>query len=177
VPHLPHLFTDPDQSVPGVIENLVIPGAERWQRITLIAGDNMVPDTLLAAMEPLDFPILQDVEISGASLAGPSLPKYALRHSAPLLRRCRFRDVPFVPSLPSNLAVLDCVFAEFGLMQFDLEPWLELLPHVAHSLEHLRFGPPPASNLQHIQDSSRKSQILTDHAFLCDHGTYSRLTS
>jgi hypothetical protein len=141
-------FTDPEQSVPGVIEDLIIPGAERWQRITLIAGNNMVPDALLAAMEPLDFPILQDVEISGASVAGPSSPKSALCHSAPLLRRCRFRDVPFPPSLPSNLVVLDCVFTEFGLTQFDLERWLELLPHVAHSLEHLRFGLPPASKLQ-----------------------------
>ena len=164
-------FTDPEQSVPGVIEDLIIPGAQRWQRITLIAGDKMVPGALLAAMEPLDFPILQDLEISCTSLMEPSSPKSALCHTAPLLRRCRFRNVPSLPLLPSNLVVLDCVFMEFGLTQFDLEPLLEFLPHVAHSLEHLRFGPPPASKLQFTPRTSKiplenLKSLLIMHSFV-----------
>ena len=171
-------FTEPDHfhtDVPGVIENLIIPGVERWQRITLIAGSKTVPDALLAAIAPLDFPILQDIEISCVPFAEPFSPKPALCHNAPLLRRCRFRDIPSLPPFPSNLAVLDCVFLAFGSKEFDLNPLLEFLPHVAHSLEHLRFGPPPTSEVRFTPRTSKivlenlKSLLITDSHVIMDH--------
>ena len=171
-------FTEPGQSytdVPGVIEDIIIPGAERWQRITLIAGNIVIPDALLVAMEPLDLPLLQDVEISCVPLLQPFSPKRTLCRTAPLLRRCRFRDIPSLPPLPSNLVVLDCVFLAFGSAEFDLDPLLEFLPHVAHSLEHLRFGPPPTSKVKFTPRTPRiplenlKSLLITDSHIIMNH--------
>ena len=134
---LEHPRTDPR----AVIESLIIPGAERWQRITLISENDSSPVALFATMASLDFTVLRDIEIS--YLTGNLRPaKVSLCHNAPLLRRCRLRRVPFFPSLPSNLVVLDCVYSMLGRERFDLDPLLEFLPHVSHSLEHLRFGPP-----------------------------------
>jgi len=134
--------------VPAVVQNIIIPGAKRWQRITLFAGNRKVPDSLLAAMESLNFPILQDLEISCKPFLDSYSPKSTLRPTAPLLRRCRLRDISSLPP-PSNLVVLDYVFLESGWLSdsFNLDPLLEFLPHVAHSLEHLRCGPPPISRV------------------------------
>ena len=172
-------FTGPGlfhNGVPGVIENLIIPAAERWQRITLIAGNKTVPDALLAAMEPLDFPVLRDIEVSCVPFAGPFSPTSTLCRSAPLLRRCRFHSVASLPPLPSNLVVLDCVFLSLGgSTEFDLDPFLEFLPHVAHSLEHLRFGPPPTSvvhstpRISKIPLENLKSLLITDSHVVVDH--------
>jgi hypothetical protein len=167
-------FSDPDQSyanIQGVIRNLIIPGAERWQRITLLAGDKAAADALLIAMESLDFPILQDIEIS--CTAGASNPTFC--RNAPLLRRCRFRSALSLPPLPSNLVVLDYISSPLELTEFDLDPLLELLPHVAHSLEHLRFGPPPASKVRFTPRTSRiplehlKSLLIKDSHVIMDH--------
>jgi len=170
-------FSDPDQpyaNIQGVIHDLIIPGGERWQRITLLAGNNAAADALLTAMESLDFPILQDVEISCVLVElSPSNPTFC--HSAPLLRRCRFRSVPSLPPLPSNLVVLDCIFSALELTEFDLDPLLEFLPHVAHSLEHLRFGPPPVSKVRFTPRTSRiplehlKSLLIKDSHVIMDH--------
>ena len=171
-------FTEPEQfhtDVPGVLGDVLIPGAERWQRITLIAGSKLIPDALLTAMEPLDFPLLQDVEISCVPFVQPFSPKPTLCHSAPLLRRCRFRDIPSLPPLPSNLVVLDCVFLTFESAEFDLDPLLKFLPHVAHSLENLRFGPPPTSKVKFTPRTSKiplenlKSLLITDSHVIMDH--------
>ena len=146
--------------VPAIVENVIIPGAERWQRITLFAGDKRVTEAMLAAMEPLNFPILQDLEITCKPFLGSDLPKSALPPSVPLLRRCRLRSVPSLPP-PSNLVVLDYVFLEsLWPAEFCLDPLLEFLPHVAHSLEHLRFGPPPISN---VRFTPRTTKIPLDN--------------
>ena len=172
-------FTESEQlhtDVPGVIKDLIIPEAERWQRITLIAGNKLIPDTLFTAMEPLDFPILQDIEVSCVPFMQPPSPKHTLCRSAPLLRRCRFRDVPSLPPLPSNLVVLDCVFSAFEeSAEFDLDPLLEFLPHVAHSLEHLRFGLSPTSEVKFTAHTPRiplenlKSLLITDSHVIMNH--------
>jgi len=150
-------FTEEEKfrtDVPAIVKNIIIPGARRWQRITLFAGNKKVPDDFLAAIEPLNFPILQDLEISCKPFLDSYSPKSALRISAPLLSRCRLRDIPSLPP-PSNLVVLDYITLESELMtEFSLDPLLEFLPHIAHSLEHLRFGLPPFSNVRfHHQDS------------------------
>ena len=170
-------FSDPDPpyaDVQRVINDLIIPQAARWQRITLLAGNNVAAEALLTAMESLDFPILQDVEISCVLMElSPSNPTFC--RSAPLLHRCRFRSVPSLPPLPSNLAVLDCIFSTSGLTEFDLDPLLEFLPHVAHSLEHLRFGPPSASKVRFTLRTSRiplehlKSLLIKDSYVIMDH--------
>lgn len=175
-------FTDPTD-VLAVIGGVIIPGAERWQRITLIAGSKIAPDALLAAMEPLDFPILQDVEISSCGpFVEPFSPKSTLCRNAPLLRRCRFRDTYSLPPLPSNLVVLDYVFSAHGSTEFDLDPLLAFLPHVAHSLEHLRFEPPPTSKVKFTPHTPKipldglKSLIATDSHVIMNHVLTPNLT-
>ena len=154
-----------------VIDDLIIPYANRWQRITLIASGEEVADALVAAMGPLDFEILQDLEISRLS---PRASGLTLCRSAPLLRRCRLSHVPSLPPLPLNLVVLDCEFTIPGSEPFNLDPWLEFLPHVAHSLEHLRFGP-PASDVSVTPRESRvtlpnlKSLLVRDSHCIMDH--------
>lgn len=170
-------FSKPEQypnNTRGVINDLIIAGAERWQRITLISGSYSVPDTFVTAMGSLDFPTLQDIEIS--SLVGDLSPsKPTLCRNAPLLRRCRFRGVPSLPPLPSNLVVLDCELSTTGITEFDLDPLLEFLPHVSHSLEHLRFGPPPVSKVQSRPRTSKiplenlKSLIIKDSHVIVSH--------
>ena len=159
-----------------VIDDLIIPRAERWQRITLIAGNNTATDVLLDGMESLDFPILQDLEIP-CMLKSPSS-NTTLCHNAPLLRRCRFHEcynTPPLPPLPSNLVVLDFVLSAAGSMEPDLDPLLEFLPDVAHSLEHLRLGLHPLSEvrvtprtckipLEHLKSLLIKgSHVIMDH--------------
>lgn len=170
-------FSKPELShsdAQGVINDLIIPEAERWQRITLIAGNDAVPDALLTAMGPLDFPILQDVEIS-CLMKDLSPSKPGLCRSAPLLRRCRLRGVPSLPPLSSGLVVLDCVFSASGITEFDLDPLLEFLPHVSHSLEHLRFGPPPVSKVQSRPRTSKiplenlRSLLIKDSHTIMNH--------
>ena len=170
-------FSYPEQSyadIQRVIHDLIIPRAEYWQRITLLAGNPAVTDALLTAIESLDFPILQDVEISCMLVEfSPSNPTFC--HNAPLLRRCRFRSVLSLPPLPSNLVVLDCIFSASELIEFDLDPLLEFLPHVAHSLEHLRFGPPAVSKVRFTPRTSRipleqlKSLLIKDSHAIMDH--------
>ena len=170
-------FSDPDppyDDVQRVTNDLIIPQAARWQRITLLAGSNVAAESLLTAMESLDFPILQNVEISCVLMElSSSNPTFC--RSAPLLHRCRFRSAPSLPPLPSNLVVLDCIFSAPGLTEFDLDPLLEFLPHVAHSLEHLRFGPPFASKVRFTPRTSRislehlKSLLLKDSHVIMDH--------
>lgn len=137
-----------------VIDDLIIPYADRWQRITLIADKEEVPNDLLSAMELLDFQILRDLEISRFPGQSPS-PGPTLCRNAPLLRRCRLRCVPSIPPLPSNLVVLDCVHTAPTTECFNLDPLLEFLPHIAHSLEHLRFGLPNSS----VSVTPQKSKI------------------
>ncbi|KAF9645229.1 hypothetical protein BDM02DRAFT_607219 [Thelephora ganbajun] len=170
-------FSKSEQTAPdaqGVINDLIIPGAERWQRITLIAENEAVPGALLTAMRSLDFPILRDVEISSllAELSPSAEP--TLCRNAPLLRRCKFRGIPSLPPLPLNLVVLDCVFAVPGLKDFSLDPLLEFLPHVAHSLEHLRFGPPTSEVLvtprrSRIPLENLKSLLVKDSHIIMDY--------
>jgi len=171
-------FAAPGQfytNVPAVVDTLIIPAAERWQRITIFTSNKAVTDAVLGAMEPLDFPILQDIEISWVPFLEPISPKTTLCLSAPLLRRCRFRDLSSLPPLPSNLVVLDCVFAAFGSPDFDLDPLLEFLPHVAHTLEHLRFGPPPTSQVHFTPHTTRiplenlKSLLFVESHAIVDH--------
>jgi len=169
--------------VSAVVEQLIIPAAERWQRITLIAGNKTVPDALLAAMEHLDFPILRDIEISCVPFVEPFSPTSALCRSAPLLHRCRFRNVTSLPPLPSNLVVLDCVYMPLCPSSvFDLDPLLEFLPHVAHSLEHLRFGPPPTFTIHStpgipkIPLENLKSLLITNSHTIMDHILVPNLT-
>ena len=165
-------FTEEEEfrtDVPAVVERLIVPAAERWQRITLIAGTETAPDALLTAMESLDFPILRDIEISCVPWVVPTSPTSTLCRSAPLLRRCRFRDTFSSPSLPSNLVVLDCVFLALGSTEFNLDPLLEFLPHVAHSLEHLRFGPPPASRVHFTPGGAPKIPLENLKSLLITH--------
>ena len=136
-----------------VIDDLIIPYANRWQRITLIAEEE-VAAILFIAMGHLDFEILQDLEISRLPSQSP-LSWPTLCRSAPLLRRCRLSHVPPLPPLPSNLVVLDCLLTRLGDEPFNLDPLLEFLPHVAHSLEHLRFESPTFDVLV----TPRKSRI------------------
>ena len=135
-----------------VIDDLIIPHANRWKRITLIANVEEVADALLTAMGHLDFEILQDLEISRLS---PRLSWLALCRNAPLLRQCQLRHISSLPSTPSNLVVFDCLFVLLEEETFNLDPLLEFLPHVAHSLERLRFGPPASD----ILVTPRKSRI------------------
>ena len=180
-------FSDLDQpyaDIQGVINNLIIPRAERWQRITLLAKDNAATDALLTAMESLDFPILQDLEISCMlKKSSPSSPTFC--RSAPLLRRCRIhwcRNTPSLPPLPSNLVVLDFTFSAVRPKEFDLDPLLKFLPHVAHSLEHLRFIVPPASEVRSTPRASRirlehlKSLLIKDPHVIMDHISTPNLT-
>ena len=141
-----------DAEAREVIDDLIIPHANRWKRITLIANVEEVPDALLTAMGPLDFQILQDLEISRLS---PRLSWLTLGRNAPLLRRCQLRHISSLPLTPSNLVVFDCLFVLLEEETFNLDPLLEFLPHVAHSLEHLRFGPPASD----ILVTPRKSRI------------------
>ena len=172
-------FPDRDQpytNARGVIDDLIIPRVERWQRITLVAEICTATDALLTAMEFLDFPILQDLEIP-CMLKRPSSNTTFCRN-APLLRRYRVHecwDTPPLPPLPSNLVVLDFTFSAAGSMDLDLDPLLEFLPHVAHSLEHLRLGLHPLSEirvtprtskipLEHLKSLLIKgSHVITDH--------------
>ena len=169
--------------VPGVVERLIIPAAERWQRITLIAGNKTFPDALLTVMEPLDFPILRDIEISCVPFIEPFSPTSTLCRSAPLLHRCRFRNVSPLPPLPSNLVVFDCVSMPLCASSvFDLDPLLEFLPHVAHSLEHLRFGPPPNFKIHSTPGTPKvplenlKSLLITNSHTIMDHILVPNLT-
>jgi len=179
-------FTEPGQfhtDVPAIVERLIIPAAERWQRITLIAGNKAAPEALLAAMEPLDFPILRAIEISRVPFVEPVSPTSPLCRSAPLLHRCRFRNIPSFPPLPSNLVVLDWVFMPLAVsLEFDLNPLLDFLPHVAHSLEHLRFGPPPTFKFKSTPHTPKipldnlKSLLITNSHVIMDHILVPNLT-
>ena len=165
-------FSKPAQTnndAQGVIDDLIISCAERWQRITLIAENAAVPDALLAVMGPLDFPVLQDIEIT--RFPGPSpLSDLTLCRNAPSLRRCRFRSIPSLPPPPSNLVVFDSM--TLGGEPLDLDPLLEFLPHVAHSLEHLRFGPssqaPATPHRPRISFQNLKSLLLRDSHTIMD---------
>jgi hypothetical protein len=142
-------------NVQEVINNLVIPFAERWQRITLIAHDEEAPNALLTAMETLDFPNLRDIEISSYFMRlSPS--ELTLARSAPLLRRCRLDSFPSLPPLPSRLVVLDYLLTALNAEPVILDPLLDFLPHVAHSVEHLRFR---SINFQ-VLVTPRRSRIL-----------------
>ena len=141
-----------DEEAEEVVNGLIIPCTERWQRITLITDSETIPALLLAGMRLFDFPILQDFEITCPAVrTPPSVP--TLCRSAPFLRRCRFRNASLLPPPPSNLVVFDCMPLVTDL--FSLELFLEFLPHVAHSLEHLRFGPPTFQLL----DTPHRSRI------------------
>ena len=67
-------------------------------------------------------------------------------------------------------------------MEFDLDPLLEFLPHVAHSLEHLRFEPPTASKVRFTPRTSRiplehlKSLLIKDSHVIMDHISTQNLT-
>ena len=129
-----------DADPQNVMNEFIIPYCNRWQRITLFTNEGDLADKLNAVMRTLDFEVLQDLEIfCTSSRLSPSGPTLCL--SAPLLHRCRLMEVPSLPPLPSNLVVLDCQLT-MGRERFNLDPLLEFLPHVAHSLEHLRFGLP-----------------------------------
>ena len=160
--------------IPAIVRNIITPEKERWQRITLITHMKTTLGDFLTAIESLDFPILQDVEISCDMISEPFSPKSTLCRSTPLLRRCRFRDTISLPALPSDLVVLDFVSLAHG-SEFDLDPFLEFLPHVAHSLEHLRFGPPPASTVHFTPGAPKiplenlKSLLITHSHVIMNH--------
>ena len=123
-----------------VIDEFVIPYRDRWQRITLHTDEDNLADNLHVAMASIDFRVLQVLEIRCASSKSPPSGP-ALCHSAPLLRLCRLYYIPSLPPIPSNLVVLD--YAQGAPL--DLDPLLEFLHHVAHSLEHLRFISPTSN--------------------------------
>ena len=103
-------FSGPDQpyaNIQTVTDDLIIPGAGCWQKITLLAKNYEAIDALLAAMKCLDFPI-------SCMLLNSSSSKPTFSPNAPLLRRCRFHNVLPLPPLPSNLVVLDYVFSVAG---------------------------------------------------------------
>jgi hypothetical protein len=129
-----------------IIDGLIIPGVDRWQRITLIADTKTLPEEFLAVITHLDFPILRDFEICYLSAQWSPF-KLTLCRNAPLLRRCKLDNVHYLPPFPSNLVVFDCTSP--GGEPIDLDPLLDFLPHVAHSLEHLRFGPCSGVSLPH----------------------------
>jgi len=179
-------FTEPGQlhnDAPAVVEHVIIPAAERWERITLIAGTKIVSDSFLTAIQSLDFPILRGIEISCVPSMELFPPTSTLCHSTPLLRRCRFRNFSSLPSLPSNLVVLDCVFLALGSTVFDLDPFLQFLPHVAHSLEHLRFEPPSTSGIHFTPGTPKiplenlKSLLIADSHAIMNHILAPNLTS
>ena len=165
-----------------VINELIIPGAERWQRITLFADNGVIPDALLSAMGSLDFPALRDVEITSLTTQPPPRGPTVCRN-APLLRRLRLRNVPSLPPLPSNLVTLDLLFLLEGSRDINLDPILEFLPHVAHSLEHLRFGVPisevsvtPVPLKSRTTLQNLRSLIVRDSGFILDHILVPNLT-
>ena len=121
-----------------MIEDLIIKYAERWRGVTLITNSEKVVDVLLTAMSgSLSFPDLRDVEISLYSKYSPSKP--ILCQNAPSLRRCRLHNITSFPPLPSNLVVLEYICTESSKAPSSLDSLLKFLPHVASSLEHLRF--------------------------------------
>ena len=144
-----------DSDVQVVINDLIIPLADRWQRITLITTEETVPEALLPVMGLLDFPILQDVELYPSSARS----ELALCRNAPLLRRYKLENASPLPPLPSNLVVFDS-----GGESINLDTLLEFLSHVSHSLEHLRSGPGSSVSLPHripkIPLQNLKSLIL-----------------
>ena len=127
-----------------VIHHLMTPGAKRLQRINVISVDEKGAYKLFAAIGFLDLPFLQDVKISclrrKIPQGGPTS-----RFTPPLhLRHCRLRGVLFEfhpPFLSNQLVILDISFEGRTRGLFNFVPFLEFLPNVAHSLEHLRFGP------------------------------------
>ena len=137
--------------VQEVVRNLVIRYAERWQRIALITDNAEAPGALLAEMGPRCFPILRDIEISCLPDQLPPS-KLTLCRNAPLLRRCTFRNIHSLPPTPSNLVVFDYVAPTEPI---NLGSLLDFLPHVAHSLEHLRLGP----STPDISVVSRRSKV------------------
>jgi hypothetical protein len=149
----------PDTNAQGLIDNLIVPAlAERWQRITLISYDGGTVDKLLAAMGALDFPILLDIEVPLIfqhlmALAPPGL----TCRNAPLLRRCRLTDSLSFPPIPSNLVVLDYELRPWVSSRINLSPLFKFLPHVAHSLEHLRIRSTWSLHLE--SDTPRRPRI------------------
>jgi hypothetical protein len=132
-------YGEPDANAQGLIDNLIVPLAERWQRITLIADDGEAVDRLLAAMATLDFPILLDYGTDSKNAMGLA-PFGFICRNAPLLRRCQLTETRSFPPIPSNLVVLDYLFTGWGEPRICLSPFFKFLSHVAHSLEHLRVG-------------------------------------
>ena len=163
--------TDDVKIIQVVIDHLIIPSAERMQRMTVLIDDcgQINIGAFFTAIESLNFPILRDVEIF---CWGSSLLTYKLGRSAPLLRRCRFYSPYLLPPLPSHLVILDYSFTQQTTINID--SLLEFLPRVTHSLEHLRFRPPvpniqftpgrPKINLQNLKSLLvEKSHIIMDH--------------
>ena len=163
--------TDDVDIIQVVLDHLIVPYAERIQRITVLIDDHgqINIGAFLAVIEPLDFPILRDVEIF---CQGPSPLTYTLGRSAPLLRCCRFYSPYLLPPLPSNLVILDYSFTRESTTNID--SLLEFLPHVAQSLEHLRFRP-PVSNIRFtpsrpkIKLQNLKSLLVERNHIVMDH--------
>lgn len=159
-----------------VVDELIMPSAERLKRITLFACGGDAPKALLTAMGTRDFPILRDVEITTSCLQVSLLDFTGCKH-APLLHRWKIENVLSRPSLPSNLVVLDYQFTMWDSGPIRLDPLIEVLPHVAHSLEHLRFVTPRLhvsvtpcrSNRSRIPLQNLKSLLVLGSHAVMDH--------
>ena len=126
----------------AVLNDLIVPFAERCYRMSVDIYSPKVAGPLLAGMQTLDFPILRDLhfQVSGPRKRSPFK---LIIQSAPRLRRCKFVNLIFTLPLPSNLAVLDYQFPLGAARSPDiLGPLLDFFPHVAHSLERLRILTP-----------------------------------
>ena len=165
--------TDDVDIIRVVLDHLIVPYAERMQRITVLIDDHgqINIDAFLAVTESLDFPILRDVEIF--SDASSTLTR-TLGRNVPLLRRCRLHCSFLLQPLPSNLVVLDHSYPLHREDTTNIHRLLEFLPHVAHSLEHLRSRL-PLSKISFSADGSKinlqnlKSLIVENNHIIMDH--------
>ena len=175
-------FLDDISFLEGVIDCLIKPCAGRIQRFASVTdGPPDITPTLLTAIESLDFPILRDVEIYSKRPC-PFPFKHTFGRSSPLLRRCRLSRTPLLPSLPSNLVILDYyTLEEFEPHNHYIDDLLEFLPHAAHSLEHLRFRPPtirtlPMPDRPKIILQNLKSLLIEGSHFIMGHMFVPNLT-
>ena len=161
-----------------VFEKLISPHAGRLQRITMINinhyHEKPIWEFLMNVMGPLSFPILQDVEIYSADRR-PSPSWSTLHLEAPCLRRSKL-ETPFIlQSTSPSLVVLDQNIPTRTEGPFDLNPLLDLMDHVSHSLEHLRIGGGSYNVFVSTPDRSKiyfqklKSLIIGDCDILMHH--------
>lgn len=155
-----------------VIQGLIIRHAERWQRITVVAYEKGIVDALLAAIGTCTFPILRDVEIVSSMQTSPS--NFTVCQNAPSLRRYKLGNITSLPPLLSNLVVLDYTLLSSDTKPVNIDPLLDFLSHVTHSLEHLQFSPSLCPVLvtprnSRISLQNLKSLTVTDSHAIMSH--------